>query len=83
MTIQSVCVILLSAGLTWAQTTPLNESSSTSDPRELAGELESLRKALAKTQKQVAAQQREIEALKNGARSVDELAAFMADSQVP
>jgi hypothetical protein len=52
-----------------AQTSPPNQSSSTNGPRDLASELETLRKALAETQKQVAAQQREIEALKNGLKS--------------
>lgn len=56
------CVVLCSAGLMWAQ--------SNRDPKDLETELDSLRQALAQTQKQVAAQQREIDALKSGSKFV-------------
>jgi hypothetical protein len=68
-TIRPVFAVLLSASLQWAQSPPPNQSPSTNEPKDLASELESLRRALAETQKQVAAQQREIEALKNGSKS--------------
>ena len=59
------------AALTWAQTAPQNGSSSTTNAKDLAGELESLRKALADTQRQLATQKREIEALKKGSKLVE------------
>lgn len=62
---------LLSAGVLWPQSEPPRQSSSTTSTQELASEVESLKKALAETQKQLAAQQREIEALKNGSKAVD------------
>jgi hypothetical protein len=68
-TIRAVFGVLLSVSLMWAQSSPTKQSSSTNAPNDLASEVESLRNALAETQKQVAAQQREIEALKNGSKS--------------
>ena len=60
-TVLTVFAVLLSASLARGQ--------STGRPLDLASEVESLKKALAETQKQVTAQQREIEALKNGPKS--------------
>jgi hypothetical protein len=72
MTLRSVCVVLLAASLTWAQSVPSNRPSPADNPKDLAHEIEVLRQALAETQRQVAAQQREIEALKNKSKSVEE-----------
>ena len=40
MTLHSVCVVLLSASLTWAQSVPLNSPSPSDNPKDLAHEIE-------------------------------------------
>jgi hypothetical protein len=67
---RAVFGIVLSVSLMCAQSPLTKQSSSTAAPNDLASEVESLRKALAETQRQVAAQQREIEALKNSSKAV-------------
>jgi hypothetical protein len=69
-TVRTVLAVLLSVSLMWAQSSPSEQSSSTNALKDLASEVEFLRKALAETQTQVAAQQREIEALKNVSKAV-------------
>src|SRR5277367_4861999 len=60
------CLVL--AGVVRGQTGSANPDSSANDTN-LAAEIKALREALLQTQKQMAAQQREIEALKEGAKA--------------
>ncbi len=69
-TVRAVFTVLLSVSLMGAQSSPTEQSSSATALKELAGEVEFLRKALDETRTQVAAQQREIEALKNVSKVV-------------
>jgi hypothetical protein len=66
--LRTVCLVLVAPGLMWAQASAPQASSSPNDT-EVGAELKALREALLQTQKQLAAQQQEIEALKNGAKN--------------
>jgi len=66
--LRSLLLLLVTPGLVWAQSTAQNSDSSQNNP-DVAAELKALREALLQTQKQLAAQQQEIETLKNGANT--------------
>jgi hypothetical protein len=59
----ALCLMLVASGLMGAQASGQNSDSVPNDP-DMAAELRALRESLLQTQKQVAAQQREIETLK-------------------
>ena len=63
LSLRVLCLLLIAPGVVFAQNTPekLDSSPNNSD---VATELKTLREALMQTQKQVAAQQQEIETLK-------------------
>ena len=61
--LHTLFLVLFAPGLMWAQASAPRASSSTNDS-ELATELKALREALSQTQKQMASQQQEIEALR-------------------
>src|ERR1700679_2331598 len=61
--LRTLCLVLLAPGLMWAQAS-VPQASSSSNDTELATELKALREALSQTQKQMSAQQQEIEALR-------------------
>jgi hypothetical protein len=63
ISLRVLCLLLIAPGVLCAQSSPEKLDSSTNDT-ELAGEVRALREALLRTQKQVAAQQQEIETLK-------------------
>src|SRR5580693_6669461 len=65
--LHTLCLLLLAPGLILAQADPQKPDSSPNNS-DLATEVKALREALVQTQKQMAAQQREIEALKEGAK---------------
>jgi hypothetical protein len=62
--IHIVLAFLLLAGITWAQATGQDAGSPPASGTDLAAEVQALREALSQTQKQVAAQQVEIQTLK-------------------
>ena len=62
--IHIVLAFLLLAGITWAQATGQDAGSPPASGTDLAAEVQALREALSQTQKQVAAQQAEIQTLK-------------------
>ncbi len=62
--IHIVLAFLLLAGITWAQATGQDAGSPPASGKDLAAEVQALREALSQTQKQVAAQQAEIQTLK-------------------
>jgi hypothetical protein len=64
----ALCLLLLAPGLLLAQGSSQNSDSS-QNSSDMAAELKALREALAQTQQQMAAQQREIEALKEPAKA--------------
>jgi len=66
--LRSVLLLLVTPGLIWAQSSAQVTDTSQSNP-DVAAELKALREALLQTQKQMAAQQQEIEALKNGVKT--------------
>jgi hypothetical protein len=66
--LHALCLLLLAPGLMLAQADPQKPDSSPNNS-ELATEVKALREALLQTQKQMAAQQREIEALKERAKT--------------
>src|ERR1700723_1011097 len=66
--LHAICLLLLAPGLMLAQAGSQAPDSSPSDS-EVAAELKALREALLQTQKQMAAQQQEIEALKERAKT--------------
>jgi hypothetical protein len=72
--LRSLLLLLITPGLIWAQSAAQNSGSSQNNP-DVAAELKALREALLQTQKQIAAQQQEIEALKNGAKAEQALPA--------
>jgi hypothetical protein len=72
--LRAVLLLLVTPSLVWAQSSVQNSDSSQNDP-DVAAELKALREALVQTQKQMAAQQQEIEALKNGAKTEQALPA--------
>src|SRR5271155_4072686 len=59
----SLLLLLVTPGLTWAQSSVQNSNSSQNNP-DVAAELKALREALSQTQNQMASQQQEIEALR-------------------
>src|SRR5271156_6461476 len=61
--LRTLLLVLVAPGLLWAQATAPQVASSSNDT-ELATELKALREALSQTQKQMSAQQQEIEALR-------------------
>ena len=63
ISLRALCLLLIAPTVIWAQSDPEKLDSSTNNT-ELAGEVKALREALVQTQKQVAAQQQEIETLK-------------------
>ena len=66
--LRSVLLLLVTPGLIWAQSSAQVTDTSQSNP-DVAAELKALREALLQTQKQMAAQQQEIEALRNGVKT--------------
>jgi hypothetical protein len=74
----ALCFLLMVPGFLWAQTGAQKAGSSPNDT-ELAAEVKALREALLQTQKQMAAQQQEIEALKSQSRA--EQTASVRDEQ--
>ena len=80
ISLRVLCLLLIAPGVLCAQSSPEKLDSSTNNT-ELAGEVKALREALLQTQKQVAAQQREIETLKAQAEvePVKSLASELAD----
>jgi hypothetical protein len=78
--IRILCPLLLAPSLMWAQAGPQKTDASQSGS-DVAAELKALREALLQTQKQMAAQQREIEALKERAKA--EQATSVANEQAP
>jgi hypothetical protein len=66
--LRSVLLLLVTPGLIWAQSNAQVTDTSQSNP-DVAAELKALREALLQTQKQMAAQQQEIEALRNGVKT--------------
>jgi hypothetical protein len=63
ISLRVLCLLLIAPGVIWAQSGPEKFDSSVNNS-EVATELKTLREALMQTQKQVAAQQQEIETLK-------------------
>ena len=63
LSLRLLCLLLIAPGVVCAQTGPEKVDSS-SNNSDVASELKTLREALMQTQKQVAAQQQEIETLK-------------------
>src|SRR5271156_4264867 len=63
-----LCLILAAPGLLWGQASAQKADSPQNDS-DVAAELKTLREALSQTQKQVALQQQEIEALKTQSRA--------------
>src|SRR5580704_17736743 len=63
--LRSLLLLLATPGFLWAQSSAQVTDSSQSNS-DVAAELKALREALLQTQKQMAAQQQEIEALRNG-----------------
>jgi hypothetical protein len=61
--LRSLLLLLVTPGLIWAQSSVRNSDSSQNNP-DVAAELKALREALSQTQKQMASQQQEIEALR-------------------
>src|SRR5271170_7277771 len=61
--LRALCLMVLAPGLMWGQAIAQKADSSPNDT-ELAAELKALREALSQTQKQMASQQKEIEALR-------------------
>ena len=76
--IRVLCLLLVAPGLMWAQASPQKPDSS---PNNSDAELRALREALLQTQKQVAGQQREIEALKEKSNAAQ--GAFMSNEDEP
>jgi hypothetical protein len=66
--LRSLFLLLVTPGLVWAQSSAQVTDASQNNP-DVAAELKALREALLQTQKQMAAQQQEIEALKGGANT--------------
>jgi len=66
--LRALCFVLMAPGFLWAQSDAQKTGSSANDT-ELAVEVKALREALSQTQKQMAAQQQEIEALKSQSRA--------------
>jgi hypothetical protein len=72
--IRCLLLLVVTPGFIWAQSSAQVTDSSQNNP-DVAAELKAVREALLQTQKQLAAQQQEIEALKNGAKSEQALPA--------
>lgn len=72
--LRTLCLLLGAPGILWAQAGSPNPDSRQNDS-DVAAEVKALREALLQTQKQVAAQQQEIEALKGRAKTEDTAAA--------
>ena len=79
--IHIVLAFLLLAGIIWAQATGQDAGSPPASGTDLAAEVQALREALSQTQKQVAAQQAEIQTLKTQPKAARVTAA--TDDQVP
>ena len=60
-----LCLLLIAPISMWAQNSPQKPDSSANNSDDAAGELRALRESLSQTQRQVASQQEEIEALKH------------------
>jgi hypothetical protein len=78
--LRTLCLLLGASGIMWAQDGSQNSDSLRNDP-DIAAEVKALRAALSQTQKQLAAQQQEIEALKGRVRA--EEAAASGKEQPP
>src|SRR5580693_3130644 len=78
--LRSLLLLLATPGFLWAQSSAQVTDSSQSNS-DVAAELKALREALLQTQKQMAAQQQEIEALRNGGNA--EHAAAAGSEQPP
>src|ERR1700679_4236380 len=79
--IQILLACLLLSGITWAQAQGQDPNSLPAIGTDLASEVQALREALSQTQKQVAAQQAEIQTLK--AQSKTSPVTVATDNQVP
>jgi hypothetical protein len=78
--LRALCLLLVAPSLIWAQASPQKPDSSPSNP-DVASELKAVREALLQTQKQLALQQREIETLKERAKT--DQAASVRNEQPP